>query len=240
MTSSVRALSIAFAGLVVTLAACQTTEPLEPAGNGGVTPSPSAPATSPDGGQPPVGQVPTTPSDGGGTTPVNPTNPAWGSSKCPALPAGKQAGLMTGQQLPPLTVKDCDGNDYALENVCGASATYLFVAHGWCPYCRNATKSSETLLASYAGKNVAFVNVLVENAQSQPPTMTDCKAWRDTYKLTNVIALYDPTGVTKGLFDAGSSALGVYMDDERVIRSKTIHTDDQTAIKGGIDGALQP
>ena len=84
------------------------------------------------------------------------------------------------------------------------------------------------------------MNVLVENAASQPPTMIDCKAWRDTYALTNVIALYDPDGVTKGLFDAGSSALSVFIDKDRVIRSKIIHTDDVTAIKAGIDGALAP
>jgi len=210
-----------------------------PAADGSTQPPPPTGTNGVDGQAPVDGQTPLPPTDGGGSTPINPTNPAWGASKCPALPAGKQSGLDTGQQLAQLTVKDCDGNDYALENVCGASATWLFVAHGWCPYCRNATKSSEALLASYAGKNVAFVNVLVQNAQSQPPTMVDCKAWRDTYKLTNVIALYDPAGVTLGLFNAGSSALGVYMDKDRVIRSKTIHTDDQTAIKAGIDGALQ-
>ena len=121
-----------------------------------------------------------------------------------------------------------------------SSATWLFVAHGWCPYCKSVTKDAETTLSSYAGKNVAAVNVLVENAASQPPTITDCKAWRDTYALTNVIALYDPDGVTKGLFDAGSSALSVFIDGERVIRGKIIHTDDVTAIKAGIDGALVP
>lgn len=170
-------------------------------------------------------------SDGGAT---------WGAAKCPGLPAGKTVGLETGQQLARLTVKDCDGNDYSLESVCGSSATWLFVAHGWCPYCKSVSKDAETTLSTYAGKNVAAVNVLVENAASQPPTMTDCKAWRDTYGLTNVIALYDPDGVTRGLFNEGSSALSVFLDRDRVIRGKIIHTDDVTAIKAGIDGALAP
>jgi hypothetical protein len=165
---------------------------------------------------------------------------SWGPSSCPALPAGKSVGLATGQQLANLVVRDCDGNAYALDSVCGSSATWLFVAHGWCPYCQSVSKNAESTLSSYAGRNVAAVNVLVENAASGPPTMTDCKAWRDTYALTHVIALYDPDGVTRGLFDAGSSALSVFLDKERVIRSKIIHTDDVVAIKAGIDAALAP
>lgn len=180
------------------------------------------------------------PSGGDASSTQDAGGSSWSASKCPALPAGKSVGLATGEQLPRLVVKDCDGNDYTLDNVCGSSATWLFVAHGWCPYCKSVTKDAEATLASYAGRNLAAVNVLVENAASLPPTMTDCKAWRDTYGLTNVIALYDPDGVTKGLFDAGSSALSVFVDGDRVIRSKIIHTDDPAAIKAGIDGALAP
>jgi hypothetical protein len=206
------------------LAACSSSDP-PPSATGD-----AGPYGQPIGGDASASDA-SAPSDGGS---------AWGPSKCPATPAGKNVGLATGEQLAKLVVKDCDGNDYALENVCGSSATWLFVAHGWCPYCKSVTKDAETTLASYAGRNLAAVNVLVENAASQPPTMTDCKAWRDTYALTNVVALYDPDGVTKGLFDAGSSALSVFIDKDRVIRSKIIHTDDLAAIKSGIDGALAP
>lgn len=206
-----------------------------PAGDGApVAPGPAAGGaltdTSPPSTSPP-------PSDAGDTG----SNASWDPTKCSATPAGTTVGTTVGSQIPNLVLKDCDGNDYALDRVaCGATATWLFVAHGWCPYCQSATRKAESILAGYAGKNVAAINVLVKNAASEPPTMTDCKAWRDTFKLTNVIALYDPTGVTLPLFDAGSSALGVYLDDERIIRSKTIHTDDTTAITNGIDGALAP
>lgn len=242
MTSSRRLVSIScLAVLALVVAACSSSTGDQPAPAGDGAPTPGGPTTGGGGGTEagsPTPGVPSPTQDGGdsGSMP----NGAWGPSKCAALPAGKQVGNATGDQLPKLVVKDCDGNDYALDNSCGASATWLFVAHGWCPYCRNATKNAETILASYAGKNVAAVNVLVQSAASQPPTMADCKAWRDTYKLTNVVALYDPTGVTLPLFDAGSSALGVYLDKDRIIRSKTIHTDDTTAIKAGIDGALVP
>jgi hypothetical protein len=210
MTFSTSLLTLAFCA-VAGLAACSSAS--EPGPEGDALPSPGAPTATAPGQQPPQAP-PSTPA------------PATGTPK--RTPIGKYV------------VKDCDGNDYALESAYGASATWLFVAHGWCPYCRSATKQAEAVLASYAGKNVAAVNVLVENAQSQPPTITDCKAWRDTHQLTNVIALYDPAGVTKELFDAGSSALSVFIDKDRVIRSKIIHTDDVTAIKAGIDAALLP
>ena len=216
------------------LAACSSSSDPPPAAGG-----------SGDGGsigqeRPPVGVDAQAPDAGQTTSDGGPGGTAWGPSLCPTLPAGKTVGLASGQQLAKLTVKDCDGNDYALENVCGSSATWLFVAHGWCPYCKSVSKNAEATLASYAGKNVAAVNILVESAASQPPTMTDCKAWRDIHGLTNVVALYDPDGVTKGLFDAGSSALSVFIDRDRVIRGKIIHTDDVAMIKAGIDGALAP
>jgi hypothetical protein len=227
-----RSLAISATAALLCLPACysatDTTGPWDSDGTSATAPAP--PSTGA-----PTGQPPASPPTPGAPPAATPTDP-----RCPALPAGKQTGPATGNQLGRYVVKDCDGNDYALENVCGSDATWLFVAQGWCPYCRSATQSSESILASYAGKNVAAVNILVQNAQHQPPTMTDCKAWRDTYELTNVIALYDPTGVTMELFDAPSSALSVFIDKDRVIRSKIDHTDDVTAIKAGIDAALLP
>lgn len=225
------------AAFALVAAACSSSTESNPApaGDGAqVTPGP-APGGALTDTSPPTTSPPS--SDAGNPGP----DASWDPTKCSATPAGKTVGTAVGSQIPNLVLKDCDGNDYALDRVaCGATATWLFVAHGWCPYCQSATRKAETILASYAGRNVAAVNVLVKNAASEPPTMTDCRAWRDTYKLKNVIALYDPTGVTLPLFDAGSSALGVYLDDDRIIRSKTIHTDDTTAITNGIDGALAP
>ena len=82
------------------------------------------------------------------------------------------------------------------------------------------------------------MNVLLENSRGKPPTAADCKAWRDSNKLTNVIALHDPRGLTQGLFEQDSTSLNVFIGEDRVIRSKD-HTDVTTAITRGIDGALK-
>lgn len=232
--------SICGVAFTLVVAACSSSSEGQPApaGDGAtVTPGPAAGGSLTDTSPPTTSPPPSDAGDAGNPGP----KASWDPARCAATPAGTAVGTAVGSQIPNLVLKDCDGNDYALDRVaCGPSATWLFVAHGWCPYCQNATRNAETILASYAGKNVAAINVLVKNAANEPPTMTDCKAWRDTYKLKNVIALYDPTGVSLPLFDAGSSALGVYLDDDRIIRSKTIHTDDTTAITNGIDGALVP
>ena len=233
MTYGLGRLSRTFLAGAVTLlgVACSSTTIVPPPAGDGAQ-SPVAPAPTPAPG-------PDETSEPAPTGTATPTNPAWGANKCPALPAGITSGVAVGQQLKKLVVKDCDGNDYPLENVCGAPATWIFVAHGWCPHCQAATASSEEVLASYAGKNVAAVNVLVQNAQNKAPTAADCKAWKKAYGLANVIALYDPKGVTEALYDEGYTALNVFIDEDRVIRSK-FHGESETTINAGIDAALAP
>jgi len=213
----------AAAALIVGCTASEATVPTS------ATDGPSAPVSDP---QP---ATPVVPAGGEASTPDSPAT--WGESRC-APPSGKTAGLKIGDQLAELTLKDCDGNDYALTKTCGASATWLFVAHGWCPHCKVVSKDSASIVAGYAGKNVAAINILIENGQSKPPTAADCKAWRDSNKLANVIALYDPKGVSQGLFEEGTTSLNVFISEDRIIRSKA-HTDVTGDITEGIDGALK-
>jgi hypothetical protein len=231
------------AALFTIAAVACTNETMPPPGGEGTgaiyPPAATGTGTPPPAGQPTAPVPAPTDSPPAGTPPAN---TGWGPAKCSALPAGISSGFATGQQLPKLTVKDCDGNDYSLDNFCGADGTWVFIAHGWCGICQSVSSNSETLLAGYAGKNVAAVNILVQNASSQPPTATDCKAWRDTFKLKNVIALYDPTGVTLGIASefGTTSAISGFLDKDRVIRSKIHHNGDQTLIKAGIDQSLTP
>lgn len=214
---------------MMVVACTSTTAAPPPAGDGSLNPPTSTPTPEPD----------PTPTPAAPTGAGNPTNVAWGADKCPALPAGVASGVKIGQQLKKIVVKDCDGNDYSLDNVCGAPATWIFVAHGWCPHCQAATASSEAILAGYASKNVAAVNILIENAGSKPPTAADCKAWQKTYGLTNVIALYDAKGVTQALYDDPYTALNVFIDEDRVIRSK-FNGESKATIASSIDAALAP
>lgn len=172
-----------------------------------------------------------------GSTPGLPAE--WGADKCPALPSGATAGLVTGNQLGKLVVKDCDGNDVSLDQFCGASALWIFAAHGWCPHCQLVSKNAEAIHASFAGRNLASVNILVENASYETPTAQDCKAWKTANKLQNVVALYDPKGATRGLWDNNTTSLSVFVDAHRVIVAKS-HTDSTSVLKTSIEKALTP
>lgn len=221
---------------VIAVAACsgaespQSTHPESAAATVDGGPGAIAPDSSslPKPGDPPT-------DDAGAPLPAS-----WGQSQCAAAtpPAGAVVGLETGNQLGAVVLKDCDGNDFPLTKICGASAAWVFVAHGWCPHCKLVTKNAESILAGYAGRNVAAVNVLLENAQGKAPTVADCKAWRDGAKLANVIALYDATGATKGLFEENATSLNVFLDKDRVIHAKA-HTDVTAEIRRGIDEALK-
>ena len=163
----------------------------------------------------------------------------WGGDKCPALASGVTSGLATGNQLSKIVVKDCDGNDVSLDQFCGASALWIFAAHGWCPHCQAVSKNAEAIHTSFAGRNLASVNILVENASYDVPTAQDCKAWRTANKLQNVVTLFDAKGATRGLWDNNTTALSVFVNARRLIVGKS-HTDSTTALKGSIESALTP
>ncbi len=163
----------------------------------------------------------------------------WGPDQCPATPPGVAVGFDIGDQLGDIVVKDCDGNDVSLTTFCGASALFVFGAFGWCPLCQSVSAQQEALTDELAGQNVASLNVIVENAQGDPPNAEYCKIWRDAYGHEDVVTLYDPTGAILALWDGGgSSSYSAFMDSDRVIVSKLEHTSDLEAIKAGIEGAL--
>lgn len=160
----------------------------------------------------------------------------WGPDKCPT---GLKEGLDVGDQLATIVLRDCDGNDFSLARVCGASALWIFAAHGWCPHCQLVSKNAEAIHDSFAGRNLAAVNILVETASYQSPTAADCKAWRTANKQQDVVTLYDPNSATRGLWDNNTTALSVFVDHERRILEKS-HTDSTAALKASIEKALSP
>jgi thiol-disulfide isomerase/thioredoxin len=239
-------LAISFAVACFGIACSASTEPTTVVGAGSATgvssttsSVPSTPPTMPS--EDPVADAGVGSDAGGdpadtGVSP-QPQNQTWTSAACPA-PAN--AGVATGQQLKDIVLKDCDGNDYPLAKTCGADATWLAVLHAWCPHCKKIASFSEAVATSYAGKNLAAIQVVVESPDSKPPTQADCKAWRDGYGLKNIVTLYDPNPRqnTLKLFDTSSTSLTVYIDKNRVIKKK-LYTDVKASITREIDAALK-
>jgi thiol-disulfide isomerase/thioredoxin len=160
----------------------------------------------------------------------------WGASVCPATPAGVSSGYGTGEQLAGLTLLSCDGSEVSLDAICGAQASWIMFAHGWCPHCRLASQLAEGVYQQFAGENLAVVNVLVESATGDPPTPQDCHNWREAYAQDRVITLYDPNGASVVLWEQNYTALSVFLDEDRVIVNK-LHTDVESQIVAAIEAA---
>jgi hypothetical protein len=171
-----------------------------------------------------------------GPPPVGVGHGDAGPTGC-APPPGESAGYDIGASLADLTVKDCAGNDYRLKTMCGASALWIFVADEWCLPCQHVAQEAETLYGTFAGKNVAAVNVVVQDIHGNPATAADCANWRDAFGLKNVMTLYDPMGVTNPLYDTGTTTLSVFVDKTWVIVDK-VHTEDPTYLSNEINSAL--
>jgi len=159
--------------------------------------------------------------------------------QCPAAPKNVEPGDFVGDQLPDLTVKDCEGNDVNLAQFCQADAMWLYVVHTWCPHCRNTGKFAEKLHDEYAaaGKKLVSVQIVLQNDDHQPATRDDCKAWKQLNGLADNITLYDSTGVTRRLNDSTKTSLSLFLDRNQVIRGKS-HADQEDLIRKGIDKAF--
>jgi peroxiredoxin len=161
----------------------------------------------------------------------------WGPEHCPAPSPDVNVGYNVGDRLPDIVVKDCDGNDVSLTAFCGADALFIFAAHGWCPLCKGFSAQAEAVHDSFAGKNLASVNIVVEKGSGDPPDAAYCKLWRDQHGLEDVATFYDPTGAVLALW-SGSSSLSAYVDQNRLITGKLVHDSNVDNIKAEIQKAL--
>ncbi len=97
----------------------------------------------------------------------------WGPEACPAAPGG--VGYSVGDSLGELTVVDCDtGEPRSLDELCGASATWIFTAHSHCPTCKATAGFTPSVAKQVAEKNVAIAHIMYDD------NGTTCAAWKLT------------------------------------------------------------
>lgn len=158
----------------------------------------------------------------------------WGASACPA--AGAKAGYEVGDAIGKLDVRDCETNAPAtIDEVCGASATWIFAAHTHCPTCQATASFTDDVATAVASKNVAVVHVVHDD------NGTSCAQWRAAYKLaglSNVRVYADPTGaVWSKLKVSNSTAPSAFLDKNRVVTYKE-HGLSKATVLTQIDAAL--
>ncbi|MBI3204569.1 MAG: redoxin domain-containing protein [Myxococcales bacterium] len=138
----------------------------------------------------------------------------WGPSACPAPTTG--VGYSVGDTLGDLTVVDCDtGAPRSLSEVCGAAATWVFVAHSHCPTCKGTAGFTPSVAQKVASQNVAIAHIMYDD------NGTSCATWRKGYGLEglpNVKVYQDPTGaVWSKLKTSNYTAPSVFLNAARVI-----------------------
>ena len=103
----------------------------------------------------------------------------WGPKMC--AKEGPALGFNIGNRLGDVPVQDCDtGEKRTLDEVCGAKATWLFVAHSHCPTCKATATYTAELAKQLAQQDVAVVHVVhIDDSQT-------CPGWRKQYGLENI------------------------------------------------------
>lgn len=158
----------------------------------------------------------------------------WGAEHCPT--GGPAEGFAVGQPIGDLVVEDCEtGAKASIDEVCGASAAWVFVAHTHCPTCRATAKYTANVAKAVASKGVAVVHVV-----HQDDSVT-CAQWKKIYGLEGIpnLKVYaDPSGAAWSALKTKSyTAPHAFVDGERVITYKEHGLDEKTVL-AKIDEAL--
>ena len=200
----------------------------------------------PDGGTPDAGQTPTDAGavDAGAVDAAAEADTAspqdagseggWGPAMCPASTGSM--GFNIGQQVGNLVVHDCDtGKARTIDEVCGAKATWIFVAHSHCPTCKATAQYTAKVAAAVADKDVAVVHILyIDDA-------TTCPDWRSKYKLAgldNVRVYLDKSGATwSAIKTKNYTAAHAFLDGKRQVTYRA-HGLSSGGVQKQIDDAL--
>jgi hypothetical protein len=158
----------------------------------------------------------------------------WGPSACPAPTTN--VGYTVGDTLGDLVVVDCDtGAPRSLSEVCGADATWVFVAHSHCPTCKATATFTPSVAQKVATQNVAIAHIMFDD------NGTSCPTWRKGHGLEglpNVTVYQDPTGaVWSKLKTSNYTAPSVFLNAARVITHQE-HGLSESEVLSQIAGAL--
>jgi hypothetical protein len=198
-------------------------EPGEPGGAGG--------AAGSSGG---AGAAGASSGPGAGGSEAEPTD-AWGPNACVAADT---SGYAVGDTIGALPLRDCvTGEAKSLDEVCGASATWIFAAHTHCPTCKATAGFTDEVATAVAAENVAIVHTVHDD------NGTSCEQWKKTYGLAsypNVRVYADPDGaVWDKLKSSNYTAPSAFLDGKRVITYKQ-HGMSKASVLKQIEAARAP
>lgn len=144
--------------------------------------------------------------DGGSNDPRRDPGPLGPS--CP--PAGP-FGRAPGETAPDVVLRDCDGIEHSLHDLCERDAVWLFEYADWCPPCRSfASSSANRIYDRFAGDGLGAWMVISADASFDSPDATDCAEIRDRYGISMPV-LIDPDGVLQRTFGVASNEVHIVL-----------------------------
>ena len=82
------------------------------------------------------------------------------------------------------TLRDQDDKDWTLYDHFG-DVIVLDFSTEWCGYCRIAAQEVEAIQTAYAGQDLTYVTILVEDQYGDPADTVDASEWATTYGITS-------------------------------------------------------
>lgn len=172
-----------------------------------------------------------------------------GGPSC-GLPNGTP-GVSTGRIMFPFTIPQCVEGDplysFYNEDYCSSEISVVTIAAGWCQPCREEARDLQALVnEAYAACGVRVMQVMVQDNNSNEPSLRFCQEWQEQYGLTNIM-LRDQGNMINSLFPSGAlpstmvvsgAGLVTYRFDGSNTRLCTLRgAIEQALIDGGVDPA---
>lgn len=162
-------------------------------------------------------------------------------------PGAQGRGFNLGQRMENFVLTDCEGterefaeffqareDDYGEHN----RVHLLSLAAGWCQPCIEETQTFPALYAEAHPRGLELVQVLFQDAQAQPPTLSWCRDWRDTYGLENPVFADQIGDLSNALMHSGGLPVTLLIDANANIRFVEIASIPMD-IEGEIEAVLE-
>jgi thiol-disulfide isomerase/thioredoxin len=129
---------------------------------------------------------------------------------------------MAGHSFPDLEYTACDGTKVTLDTLrCTAQVTLVSIGAGWCQPCIDETPQLEAAHAELADEGIQIIQVLFQDAQSNPATTLFCKSWVTNFSLTLPVFV-DPASQSLTYFDSTAAPANIAVDrDGKVLWAVT-------------------
>ncbi len=140
-------------------------------------------------------------------------------------------GTLVGRSFADFTLNDCNGTprEFYGDGYCSASTrfTVISIAAGWCHPCQmESSQLTDAIVNVYGPRGVRVIQIVVQDANYQPPGGAFCNAWASMYNLTvspnasgvGNYELMDPGQITNQYFPDNALPSTLIIDSQGIIR----------------------